>query len=159
MNELIILLHNLFPSSFPQLFPQATPPHSELPSRLSHLLDWYLSHACCFTSHIDIYRHCVLSTDSIVYVCVVFFMLQLRFASYLINEYVMLCYVMSIAPRFEQIDRAARDRSFSAACPLDYTAAGTYLRLLQTSSENSFIWCVRFSFFSHTKRRAWLGET
>jgi len=59
----------------------------------------------------------VLSTDSIVYVFVVFFMLQLRFASYLINEYVMLCYVMSTARRFEQIDRAARDRSFSAASP------------------------------------------
>ena len=27
----------------------------------------------------------------------------------------MLCYVMSTARRFEQIDRAARDRSFSAA--------------------------------------------
>ena len=61
----------------------------------------------------------------------------------------MLCYVMSTARRFEQIDRAARDRSFSAACPLDYTAAGTYLRLLQTSSENSFIGVLGLVFFAH----------
>ena len=36
----------------------------------------------------------MLTTVSKMYVYVLFFMLQLRFASYLINEYVMLCYVM-----------------------------------------------------------------
>ena len=39
MNELMIVLRNLLPSSYSQLFPRATPPHSELPGRLSHLVD------------------------------------------------------------------------------------------------------------------------
>jgi len=68
--------------------------NSELPGRLSPLVDWYLLHACCFTSHIDTYWHYVLSTVSIMYVYVLFFMLYLRFASYLINEYVMLFYAI-----------------------------------------------------------------
>jgi len=49
--------------------------NSELRGRLSHLEDWYLLHACCFTSYIDTYWHYMLSTDSIMYVCVLFFKL------------------------------------------------------------------------------------
>jgi len=58
-------------------FPTVRAHNSELPGRLSHLVDWYLLHACCFTSHIDTFWHYVLSTVSImnVYVGLLFFML------------------------------------------------------------------------------------
>ena len=70
-------------------------------SRLSHLVDWYLLHACCFTSHIDTYWHYVLSTVSIN-VCVrTTFHVVTAFCQ-LTNKrigYVMLCYTWS--PRTE----------------------------------------------------------
>ena len=91
--------------------------NSKLPGRLSHLVDWYLPHACCFTSHIDTYWHYVLSTVSIMYTVRTIFHVATAFCQIPSKR---ICYYMQRLTRHLSIIRMTnRRRLCYVILPLD----------------------------------------